>query len=387
MEEGKNGFVKQVTKEVTKDITKKLLKKHGKKVIIKFLPALLPIIGVVGLMLLILVLILAVVSAGASGSVVQSRFQFRAIPSQLLIDAYNTYDSNLQNNIDADFCQMVTYTLIKGGVENYSPQILQDAINKIKQGNTLESLLTTKDEKESYDMYLKMVQNYVGSYVGVYSQQVDDGKGGKKTNRHAYIKNFFPIPESCLQQTAQPTGPPQQTRTNFTYTLNNDFGDDRSYNNKKSSHDGNDIIAVGGTPICAVEDGNIENVGWNEMGGYRIGIRSLDGKKYYYYAHMLVSHPYAKNFQKGDYVAAGDVIGFVGASGYGAEGTTGQFIEHLHYGLQIKYDLGQLIQGQTPEYWVDPNPLLKFLEATRKANLIKNNEYDYVRDKTGDPPV
>lgn len=229
MEEDKNGFAK----EVTKDITKKLLKKHGKKVIIKFLPALLPLIGVASLILLILVLILAVVSSAASGSVIQSRFQFRAIPSQLLIDAYNKYDNNLQNNIDADFCEMVTYALIKGGVENYNSQILKDAINEIEQGNTLESLLTTKDEKESYDMYLKMVKNYVGSYVGVYTQQVDDGEGGKKTTRHAYIKNFFPIPESYLKQTAQPTGPPKQTRTNFTYTLSNDFGDDRSYNNKK----------------------------------------------------------------------------------------------------------------------------------------------------------
>ena len=34
-----------------------------------------------------------------------------------------------------------------------------------------------------------------------------------------------------------------------------------------------------GTPIVAVESGVIENLGWNQYGGWRIGIRSFDTKK------------------------------------------------------------------------------------------------------------
>ena len=40
-----------------------------------------------------------------------------------------------------------------------------------------------------------------------------------------------------------------------------------------------------GTPIIAVESGTIEHLGWNQYGGWRIGIRSNDKKRYYYYAH------------------------------------------------------------------------------------------------------
>ncbi len=41
-----------------------------------------------------------------------------------------------------------------------------------------------------------------------------------------------------------------------------------------------------GTPIVAVESGYIEALGWNQYGGWRVGIRSFDGKRYYYYAHL-----------------------------------------------------------------------------------------------------
>ncbi len=41
-----------------------------------------------------------------------------------------------------------------------------------------------------------------------------------------------------------------------------------------------------GTPIIAVESGTIEALGWNQYGGWRIGIRSFDKKRYYYYAHL-----------------------------------------------------------------------------------------------------
>lgn len=41
-----------------------------------------------------------------------------------------------------------------------------------------------------------------------------------------------------------------------------------------------------GTPVIAVESGYVEAIGWNQYGGWRLGIRSFDRKRYYYYAHL-----------------------------------------------------------------------------------------------------
>ena len=71
-----------------------------------------------------------------------------------------------------------------------------------------------------------------------------------------------------------------------------------------------------GTPIIAVESGYIEALGWNQYGGWRVGIRSFDGKRYYYYAHLRKDHPYAKDLCEGQIVTAGDVIGYLGMTGY-----------------------------------------------------------------------
>lgn len=46
-----------------------------------------------------------------------------------------------------------------------------------------------------------------------------------------------------------------------------------------------------GTPIISVESGYVEAIGWNPYGGWRIGIRSLDQKRYYYYAHLRKTTP------------------------------------------------------------------------------------------------
>ena len=35
-------------------------------------------------------------------------------------------------------------------------------------------------------------------------------------------------------------------------------------------------MAATGTPVIAVESGTVEVMGWNQYGGWRIGIRSFD---------------------------------------------------------------------------------------------------------------
>ena len=107
----------------------------------------------------------------------------------------------------------------------------------------------------------------------------------------------------------------------------NGWGEGRAFGGERS-HEGIDMFAPYGTEILSVCDGVVEKRGWLQLGGWRIGIRGDDGI-YYYYAHMS---EYG-DFEEGDRVSAGDVLGYVGDSGYGEEGTTGMFEAHLHFGL------------------------------------------------------
>ncbi len=70
------------------------------------------------------------------------------------------------------------------------------------------------------------------------------------------------------------------------------------------------MMGLVGTPIIAVESGVVTALGWNQYGGWRIGISSFDGKRYYYYAHLRQNYPYAEGLEEGSVVTAGDVIGY-----------------------------------------------------------------------------
>jgi len=110
------------------------------------------------------------------------------------------------------------------------------------------------------------------------------------------------------------------------YDFADGWGEARSDDRK---HEGIDIFADMGTPIRSVCAGTVEKKGWLTLGGWRIGIRGDDDDIYYYYAHMSA---YADQ-EVGDRVEQGEIIGYVGDSGYGPEGTTGQFVAHLHFGM------------------------------------------------------
>lgn len=77
-------------------------------------------------------------------------------------------------------------------------------------------------------------------------------------------------------------------------------------------------------PVVSMTDGVVTEKGWLEKGGWRIGITAPTGA-YFYYAHL---DSYAE-LEKGDPVKAGDLLGYMGDSGYGEEGTTGEFPVHL----------------------------------------------------------
>ena len=87
-------------------------------------------------------------------------------------------------------------------------------------------------------------------------------------------------------------------------------------------HHGNDIFAPLGAPLLAVTDGTLFLAGWNDVGGNRVWLRDAAGNEFYY-AHLSAFSPLAR---EGAQVKAGDVIGFVGATG-DAVGTP----PHLHF--------------------------------------------------------
>lgn len=124
------------------------------------------------------------------------------------------------------------------------------------------------------------------------------------------------------------------------------FGEARGFGGERQ-HEGCDIIAgnnkPGYFPVFSVCEGIVENIGWLKLGGYRIGIRSTGGI-YYYYAHL---DSYAEGISQGARVEAGTLLGFMGDSGYGEEGTRGQFPVHLHFGIYT----GTMEKGQNP-FWI-----------------------------------
>ncbi|MBR6747541.1 MAG: polysaccharide deacetylase family protein [Clostridia bacterium] len=156
-----------------------------------------------------------------------------------------------------------------------------------------------------------------------------------------------------------------------------DFGNARSFGFKRV-HLGNDLMGAVGTPVIAVEDGVVEALGWNRYGGWRVGIRSGNGRRYYYYAHLRRGHPYVKTLKEGDTVKAGDVIGYLGMTGYSdREDVNNITTPHLHFGLQLIFDESQ--KESNSEIWVDVYELVELLGHNRAKVTRDEGAEDYRR--------
>ena len=140
-------------------------------------------------------------------------------------------------------------------------------------------------------------------------------------------------------------------------TYTDSWNDTRSYGGERT-HEGCDLMGdkmpPGFYPVISMTDGVVERAGWLNTGGFRIGIRSPAGA-YIYYAHL---DRYADNIAEGVSVHAGELLGFMGDSGYGAEGTAGLFPVHLHLGIYIRTDRHEDVP-------VDPYGILRRLENLR----------------------
>ena len=169
-----------------------------------------------------------------------------------------------------------------------------------------------------YDYYHEAYDAVLGGLLGCFAIEKD----GQQIQTYG-LKAFSPIAAGCG------------------YSHSDDFGNRRSFGFSRK-HLGHDMMGSLGTPIVAVEGGVIEAMGWNRYGGWRIGIRSFDSKRYYYYAHLQKDKPFAEGLEVGDIVQAGDLIGFMGRTGYSnAENVNNIQTVHLHFGMQLVFDESQ----------------------------------------------
>ena len=131
-------------------------------------------------------------------------------------------------------------------------------------------------------------------------------------------------------------------------------------------------MAATGTPVVAIESGVVEVMGWNQYGGWRIGIRSGEGRRYYYYAHLRQNRPFAQGLEEGQQVQAGQVIGYVGHTGYSTEENVNNIqIPHLHLGLELIFEESQ--KESDNEIWVDVYALTQLL-SRHTSETVRNPE-------------
>ena len=91
-----------------------------------------------------------------------------------------------------------------------------------------------------------------------------------------------------------------------------------------------------------------------------MGIRSHDRKRYYYYAHLQKDTPFAPGLTVGQTVNAGDVIGFMGRTGYSDQENVNNIdIDHLHFGMQLIFDESQ--KECNSEIWIDVYQIVRLL--------------------------
>ncbi len=232
-----------------------------------------------------------------------------------------------------------------GDFSLFKQKDLDQLLERVSQGESLEEIALGMP---NFDYYQEAYGAVLGGFVGEFQLE---GEQGWET---CYgLKAYSPIAET------------------FPYHDYNDFGVSREYGYHRR-HLGHDMMAQVGTPVVAVESGVVEAMGWNQYGGWRVGIRSFDGLRYHYYAHLRKDRPFAQGLAVGKTVMAGDVIGYVGRTGYSAtENVNGIEQSHLHYGLQLIFDESQ--KEGNGEIWVDVYQICQLLRG-HQSTVQRNNE-------------
>ena len=288
------------------------------------------------------------------------------VTCEALTDA-SRYDIETHaSSVELDWIELLAVLAAKNGGDfsRYRSADMKAVAEALLSGEeTIESL---SEGLAHYGYYYEAYQAVLGGMLGEYqiqvkpSQEAQEGDGslpapaGELLWETRYgLKAFLPIAK------------------NFPYSDYDDFGVSRSYGYARR-HLGHDMMGQVGTPVIAVESGYVEALGWNQYGGWRIGIRSFDGLRYYYYAHLRQNRPYSEGLEVGSLVTAGDVIGYLGRTGYSSKENTNNIdTPHLHFGIQIIFDESQ--KEGNGEIWIDCYQIIRFLYQNR-CETVRNDE-------------
>lgn len=252
---------------------------------------------------------------------------------------------------DLSWIQILAYLGAKygGDFKRYKSSDIDTFVKKLQTSNIDE--LT--ENMKYYKYYLEAYTAVLGGLVGKYQEDGEEKYG---------LVGYSPIAKT------------------FPYSECDDFGARRTYGYSRP-HLGHDMMAATGTPVIAVESGVVEALGWNQYGGWRIGIRSFDTKRYYYYAHLRQNRPYADGLAVGQTVKGGDVIGYVGRTGYSSKENVNNIkVSHLHFGLQLIFDESQ--KECNNEIWVNVYALTKLLRQHQSEvyRVAETKEYYRVKN-------
>ena len=260
-----------------------------------------------------------------------------------------------QKGIDLDFNQILAYLAIKNANKfslNSTTTILEKLKTHLDHGKTIDCIY---GDNKYYRYYVESYHAIFDGLVGNFRRGVlQNGEYSITETSEFGIKAYFPI------------------AAGFHFSHYDDFGNSRSYGYKRR-HLGHDFMGQVGTPIVAIEGGTITELGWNKYGGWRIGVRSFDQKRYYYYAHLRKDKPFAQGLQLGDEIKSGQVIGYLGYTGYSDKENVNlkSGSPHLHLGLQIIFDKSQEKGGG--EIWIDLYGISRFLLSER-AKVIREDQ-------------
>ena len=277
------------------------------------------------------------------------------VPSDVMEKAFRLDMGTVQEEVHFNWVELLAYLGAKygGDFERFRQTDLDAVVEKLKSGSAMEEI--AKDMKY-YAYYREAYGAVLDGMVGYFEQE----SGNNKVWLRKYgLKVFSPIAK------------------NFPYSDFDDFGASRSYGFKRK-HLGHDMMGQVGTPVIAVESGYVEALGWNQYGGWRIGIRSFDKKRYYYYAHLRQNYPYQANLKEGSIVTAGDVIGYLGRTGYSTtENTNNITTPHLHFGIQLIFDESQK-EGNN-EIWINCYEIVKFLRMNQSETVKVEGTKEWTR--------
>ena len=258
-----------------------------------------------------------------------------------------------QSEIHLNWIELLAYLGARygGDFSRYKESDMNAIADRILAGEKMEEITA---EMKYYSYYLEAYTAVLGGMVGSYEIEIP------KEQAPAFALTTNQESQAAGENQGQaPNLPKEETEEgvvwvtkyglkafspiakNYPYNDYDDFGAARSYGFKRQ-HLGHDMMGQVGTPVIAVESGYVEAIGWNQYGGWRLGIRSFDGRRYYYYAHLRKNYPYHKSLEEGSVVQAGDVIGYLGRTGYSRTENTNNIDEpHLHFGIQLIFDESQ----------------------------------------------